>query len=188
MRRHATWLIGASIALAAAPAAAGTLDFWESSHGAQDVTASYPTGTAWTAQIRFDADSAEGGGLLFGASEIQIRPTGSIALGAFSCALQGCHADDYVFVPGTANDGAKLVVNDPDLDEKHGIYDLGTITFDGPQDPATMMLVDCSYATLDLQEHSCSPFVLVSLPEPACSTAFFASVALLAVLRGSRRH
>jgi hypothetical protein len=185
MRRRATWFTSASIAfVTAASAAAGTLDFWEHSRGAQDTTASFPTGTAWTAQIRFDADSAEGGGMVYGASEITIRPTGSVDFKDWSCALTGCNNSDYNFRTGTAGqppgpeDGV-LVVSDPDLDEKHGIYDLGTITFDGPQEPGTMLLVTCNYTTLDFVERTCNPFVLVTLPEPGGAAALLAGAALL---------
>src|SRR6266850_1533457 len=91
------------------------------SAGARDVTADFPTGPAQIADVDFDANSAEGVGLLLGATEIEIRPTGNVSFTAFSCQLQGCHADDYVFTPGTADQGGKLLVSDPDFDEKHGI-------------------------------------------------------------------
>jgi len=174
-------------AVVAAAATAGSLDFWENSRGARDVTANFPTGPARIADVDFDADSAEGGGMLIGATEIEIRPTGNISFTAFTCQLAGCHADDYVFTPGDASQGGKLLVSDPDFDEKHGIYDLGTITFDAPQQPGTMPLVNCNYTGLDFQEHTCSPFVLVSLPEPARPGVLLAGAALLAGLRGRRR-
>ena len=125
--------------------------------------------------------------MVYGASEITIRPTGSVDFKDWACALQGCNSSDYNFRTGTGSqppgpqDGL-LVVSDPDLDEKHGIYDLGTITFDGPQEPGTMLLVTCNYTTLDFVERSCNPFVLVTLPEPGAA-ALFAGVALLAALR-----
>ena len=187
MRRRNILLASALAALAATAATAGSLDFWESSHGAQDVTANFPNGPAQIADVDFDADSAEGGGLLLGATEIEIRPTGNVSFTAFSCQLRGCHADDYVFTPGTAGQGGKLLVSDPDFDEKHGVYDLGTITFDAPQQPGTMPLVNCNYTGLDFQEHTCSPFVLVSLPEPARAAAQLAGAALLVALRARRR-
>jgi len=186
MRHQAILLASALVALATG-AAAGSLDFWESSRGARDVTADFPTGPAQIADVDFDADSAEGGGLLLGATEIEIRPTGNVSFTGFSCQLKGCHADDYVFTPGNASQGGKLLVSDPDFDEKHGIYDLGTITFDAPQQPGTMPLVNCNYTGLDFREHTCSPFVLVSLPEPASAAALFAGAALIAGLRASRR-
>jgi hypothetical protein len=183
--RQSIRLAGSLFWLAAAPAAAGSLDFWESTRGAEDVTASFPTGPAQIADVDFNADSAEGGGLLIGASEIEIRPTGTVSFSAFTCQLEGCHADDYVFTPGTANEGGKLLVSDPDFNEKHGTYHLGTITFDAPQAPGTMPLVNCNYTGTDLHEHTCSAFVLVTLPEPARGAALLASGALLLVL--SRR-
>jgi hypothetical protein len=70
-------------------------------------------------------------------------------------------------------------VSDPDLDPKFGPYDLGTITFNGPQAPGTMPLVNCNYTDLEYQEHSCNQFVLVTLPEPAGVVALLAGAALL---------
>ena len=187
MRSRNVLFASVCTALAAAAASAGSLDFWENTRGARDVTAYFPPGPALIADVDFDADSAEGGGLLLGASEIEIRPTGNVSFTAFTCQLKGCHADDYVFTPGNASQGGKVLVSDPDFDEKHGIYDLGTITFDGPQQPGSMPLVNCNYTGLDFREHSCSQFVLVSLPEPARAGALFAGAALLAALRGHRR-
>ena len=187
MRRPGILLASALLAFAATTATAGSLDFWEDSRGAQDVTANFPNGSAQIADVDFDANSAEGGGLLLGATEIEIRPTGNVSFTAFTCQLQGCHADDYVFTPGTASQGGKLLVSDPDFDEKHGIYDLGTITFAGSQEPGSMPLVNCNYTGLDFVERSCSPFVLVSLPEPARASALLAGAALLAGLRACRR-
>jgi hypothetical protein len=187
MRRSNILLASAIFAIAATTASAGSLDFWESSRGARDVTAQFPNGPAQIADVDFDADSAEGGGMLLGATEIEIRPTDNVSFAAFTCQLKGCNSDDYVFTPGTASQGGKLLVSDPDFDEKHGIYDLGTITFDAPQQPGTMPLVNCNYTGLDFKEHTCSPFVLVSLPEPARAAALLASATLLAGLSGRRR-
>ena len=173
-------------ALFAATASAGSLDFWEDSRGSRDVTADLPTGIAQVADVDFDADSAEGGGLLFGASEIVIRPTGNVAFTAFSCQLQGCQGD-YEFTPGNASQGGRVIVSDSDANEKHGIYDLGTITFDAPQAPGTMPLVECSYTGLDFVERTCSPFVLVSLPEPARAASFLAGAVWLVGLHARRR-
>lgn len=185
MRRRTMLFASAWVAFAAG-ASAGSLDFWEDSLGARDVTASFPTGTAQIADIDFDADSAEGGGLLFGASEIEIRPNGNVAFTAFTCELKGC-AGDFTFVPGNASQGGFVRVSDADGDEKHGIYDLGTITFDAPQQPGTMPLVKCSYTGLDFVERSCSPFVLVSLPEPMRVAALGAGAVLLAGMSARRR-
>ena len=135
MRRQialATVLIGL-----AAPAAAGSLDFWEDSRGAEDVTAVFPTGVAQTAHIVFDASSAETGGLVFGATEIEIRAHGSMDFVAWDCELQGCNQSDYIFDEGTESTTprpGRVAVSDPDLDPKFGPYDLGTITFNGPQE------------------------------------------------------
>ena len=187
MRRRMILFASALLAFAAGAASAGSLDFWEDSLGAPNVTAVFPTGVAQVADVDFDADSAEGGGMLLGASEIEIRPTGNVSFTGFSCQLQSCHADDDVFVPGTASQGAVVLVNDPDVDEKHGIYDLGTIVFNAPQEPGTMPLVNCNYTGLDLREHTCTPFVLVTLPEPVKGVALLAGAALLATLYGRRR-
>jgi hypothetical protein len=184
MRRRTILFASAWVAFAAG-ASAGSLDFWENSRGARGVTADFPAGTVQIADIDFDADSAEGGGLLFGASEIKIRPTGNVAFTAFTCQLPGC-SGDYEFAPGTASQGGQVVLSDSDGNEKHGVYDLGTISFDAPQSPGTM-LVECRYTGVDFVERSCSPFVLVSLPEPARVAALFAGAALLVGLRARRR-
>jgi hypothetical protein len=113
MRRSNILLASAIFAIAATTASAGSLDFWESSRGAPDVTAQFPTGSAQIADVDFDADSAEGGGMLLGATEIEIRPTDNVSFAAFTCQLKGCHSDDYVFTPGTASQGGKLLVSDP---------------------------------------------------------------------------
>ena len=52
--------------LAAAPAMASTFQIYEDSLGAPGVTAQFPTGSGQVADIDFDADSAEDGGLLLG--------------------------------------------------------------------------------------------------------------------------
>lgn len=176
-------------AVLAAPATAGTLLFWENTQGAPGVTAQFSHGVSLNADVDFDADSAEGGGLLWGATEIEIRPTGSVAFVDFSCELQGCFQNvDYVFVPGTSGDGARVVVSDPDFQSKNGIWDLGTLQIDAPQDAGSVGLVDCNYTGQDFEEHSCDPFVLVSLPEPGFSGLLAAGAALLfGALRGRAR-
>jgi len=184
MRRLEILLLSAALIAAAAAAAAGSLDFWEDSRGAQDVTAVFPTsGTAQTAHIVFDASSAETGGLIFGASEIEILPQGSMdfVVGGWDCELLGCNASDWVFEPGTENSNppGRLAVSDPDVDPKAGRYDLGTITFIGPQEPGTMPLVGCNYTDLEFHEHTCNQFVLVTLPEPSGAAALLAGAALL---------
>ena len=141
----------------------------------------FPTGVAQTAHIVFDASSAETGGLIFGASEIEIRPQGSMDFVGWDCELQGCNQSDYVFDPGTQIPPrpGRLAVSDPDLDPKAGVYDLGTITFNGPQESGTMPLVGCNYTDLEFHEHTCNQFVLVTLPEPAGIAALLAGAALL---------
>ena len=184
MRRRTKWISRALLALAAAaPAAAGTLQFWESSLGSEGVTANFPTGAALVAYIKFDADSAEGGGLQGGASEITIQPTGSMSFSAFDCSFHPCRAnDDYVFTTGAAP-GGKLIVNDPNFSgEEHGIHDLGAITFDAPQAPGTMPLVGCNYTDVNFVERSCNQFVLVTLPEPGTVSALLAGASLLLAL------
>lgn len=173
MRLPRILLASAAVLFTAASAAAGTLDFWEDSRGAQDQTAIFPTGVAQVAEIYFDADSAEAGGLIYGASEITIESRNSVSFTDFACELQGCHPDDYAW------DAGRVAVSDTDPNEKHGIYHLGTITFDGPQEPGSMPLVNCNYIGLDLVERTCSPFVLVTLPEPAGIAALLAGAALL---------
>jgi hypothetical protein len=183
MRRLEILLVSAAILSAAATAAAGSLDFWEDSRGAQDVTAFFPpSSVAQIAHIVFDASSAETGGLIFGASEIEVIAQGSMDFVDWDCELQGCNQSDYVFDPGTQFTSprpGRVAVSDPDLDPKFGPYDLGTITFNGPQAPGTMPLVNCNYTDLEYQEHSCNQFVLVTLPEPAGVVALLAGAALL---------
>ena len=48
-----------------------------------------------------------------------------------------------------------------------------------------MPLIGCNYTDLNFVERSCSPFVLVTLPEPAVGAALLAGTALLF---GLRRH
>ena len=185
MRRQTIFCASALFAFAAG-ASAGSLDFWEDSRGARDVTANFSTGIAQIADIDFDADSAEGGGMAFGASEIDIRPTGNVSFSSFTCELKAC-AGNYEFTPGTESQGGRVLVSDFNGDEKHGIYDLGTITFAAPQQPGTLPLVGCSYIGLDYVERTCSPFVLVSLPEPVRAAALLAGAAMLAGLGARRR-
>jgi hypothetical protein len=116
--------------LSAAPGWAGSLQIFEGSLGAPGVTAQFPTGNGLTADIDFDASSAEGGGLSFGASEITIVPLGAAVLRAFTCQLAaGCtEGVDYVFTPGGAGVG-RIIVNDSDINPKNEIFNLVAIRF-----------------------------------------------------------
>ena len=166
--------------LAAAPAGAGTLDFWEDTRGAQDVTAVFPTGVAQTAVIVFDADSAEGGGVWDSVTDIRFRPTGSVVFTDFSCPSNPCvEGDDYVIGQDAEGPFLYIFSENRDTGERHGIFEIGTITFDGPQEPGSVQLDDCYYTDVNIQEHSCSSFVLVQLPEPAGAAALIAGAVLL---------
>ncbi len=183
---HRVALAVCSLLVVAAPAGAGTLQFWEDSLGAPGVTAEFPSGAGLVADIDFDADSAEGGGLLIGATEIEIRPQQGVTFVDFTCQLPGCSPNnDYVFVPGDEAGGGVVLVSDPRVQPVNGIHDLGRIEFDAAQ-PGAMPLVSCNYAGADGVERSCNPFVLVSLPEPG-GLAGLASGALLALALRRRR-
>ncbi|TMA30069.1 MAG: hypothetical protein E6J87_19030 [Deltaproteobacteria bacterium] len=54
----------------AAPVSAGTLQYFEESLGSPGVTALFTPGTGLIADIDYNASSAEGGSLHYGASEI----------------------------------------------------------------------------------------------------------------------
>jgi hypothetical protein len=182
-----TLLWSAAAWLAAAPAAAGTLDLWENTHGAEDVTALFPTGVARTAHIVFNANSGEGGGVLDGVTGIRIEPSGSVVFTAFHCDLDPCVAgEDYTFTPGGAGTGVVFVNDWNSFGEIHGIHGVGTITFDGPQEPGAVLLKDCNYLGLDSQEHSCTPFMLARLPEPGRALSLTAGAALALGLRRRR--
>jgi hypothetical protein len=187
MRRSGILLASALLAFAAKAATAGSLDFWENSRGAEDVTAHFPTGNAQVAEIYFDADSAETGGLVFGATEMEFRATGSVDFTGFQCGLAGCNAADWAMGPTTKEPFEFVRVNDSDTEEKHGLYHMGTITFDGPQQPGSMFLYGCNYTTLDYVERTCTQFVVVQLPEPARASALLAGAALLVGLCARRR-
>jgi hypothetical protein len=171
-RQIALAMLALTVAATPAGAVTGTLQFWENSRGAPGVTAQFPNGTAQQADIDFDANSAEGGGLLYGATEIEIRPTGSVVFTGFTCMLANC----LVNFPA---DHSFIKVSDGDPNEKHGIYDLGTITFDAQQGDGSIQLVNCNYTGTDYIERQCRPFALVNLPEPSGSLMTTAGAALL---------
>lgn len=154
--------------LVAVPAGATSFDIFESSLGAPGVTAQFGLGAAQIANIDFDADSAEGGGLsLGGPSEVTIVPTGSLFFAAFSCEMAGCIEDThYSFTPGGAGIG-QIVVSDPNQNAQTGIVDLGLIEFDIASAFGTIELTGCNYAGGDAVERQCDPFTLVNaVPEP----------------------
>jgi hypothetical protein len=190
IRRH-TILLASAALLAATSAAAGSLEVWENSRGAPGVTAHFPTGPAQQARIFYDASSAETGGLLFGASDIEFQAKGSIDFVDFDCHFQGCNPNDYVFDPGTESTTprpGRLSVSDPDTEPRSGIYDIGTLTFDAPQQPGNVLLFQCYYTDLAGHEHTCNQFVVVQLPEPCRATSLLAGAVLLfGTLRPRRR-
>ena len=121
---------------------------------------------------------------------ITIRPTGSISFADFDCHFEGCSCpNDCIFVPGSAADDARVVVDDTvDVDEKHGVWDVGVITFDAGQAPGTIEPTSCRHVPLlDFQERTCTPFMLATLPEPAGVAALLAGAALLLVPLRRRR-
>ena len=145
----------------AAPAWAGSFKIYEGSLGGPGVTAQFPTGIGLIADIDFDASTAEGGGLFFGAADITIEPFGDVIFTAFACQLtSGC--GEVNFTPGGAGTGS-LVMNDPDPNPKSGVYELGDLTFDSASF-GTVELLGCSYAAANSTEQTCDPFKPVQTP------------------------
>lgn len=177
-RRRGGLLAACAALLAAAPAGAGELTFFESTYGAPGVSAIVGNGTGQRADIDFDASSAEGGALDLGATEIELQPTGSLVLTGFDCQLAGCDANDFVFTPGGEGAGA-IRVSDPGLGQKSGLHDLGTVDFDAASGPGTLRLTRCNYIGADLGERACTPATLVTVPEPGVLGALAAGAALL---------
>ena len=151
----------------AAPVSAGTLQYFEESLGSPGVTALFTPGTGLIADLDYDASSAEGGSLHYGASEITILPLGDAVLNAFTCELAaGCTSgDDYVFTSGGAGVGS-IVVSDSDVNPQTGILELGLIDWDS-LGSGSLYLSSCNYTDAGATERTCSPFTLAQTPSPA---------------------
>src|SRR5262249_1621507 len=119
MRSKLVSAVSASLFVSlATPVWAGTLQYFEETHGSPGVTGLYAPGSGLIADIDYDASSAEGGNLYYGASEITIVPLGDAVLTAFTCELAaGCvSGTDYVFTPGGAGQGGgsiRITDSDP---------------------------------------------------------------------------
>ena len=177
-----------ALLLCAAPAWASTFQIYEDSLGSPGMTALFPNGPSLVADIDFDASSAEGGGLLFGASEIEIVPLGDAVLMAFVCQISGCTENiDYVFTAGGAGVGSILVSDPTDLfpNLMTGAFELGDITWDSLA-PGSLELTGCNYTDANAVERTCDPFTLAqAVPEPG--TGLLLGVALAALAFARRR-
>ena len=168
-----------ALLLAVAPASAGTLQFWEvrsalpaTPRRSRAGPHSRPTSTSMP-------DSAEGGGLLFGATEIEIRPDQLGRLGKLHLRARRLHAEPRLRVrAGRCERGSKDRNERPRLPREHGIYDLGTIAFDSQDQPGSIQLVTCNYTGTDFIERTCNPFTLVSVPEPGAIASLVSGAAL----------
>jgi len=178
MRAHPFTVLVA--ALLAAPAGAESLQVFEGAFGAPGATASLPPGPG-SADLDLDADRAGGGGLAQGASEIELRPTGSVVFVDFVCELPECARDvDYVFTPGDAAAGGRVIVSDRDVLEQHGTRDLGRLELDGD---GGVELVGCRQLGIDGIERRCEAHTVATLPEPAGAAALALGAGLLLALR-----
>ncbi len=169
----------------AAPAWAGSLQFFAGSPGNPGVTKVFDPGSGLIGDIDYNASSAEGGSMPFGGpTEILIEPVGDAVLTAFTCQLAaGC--DFYTFTPGGAGTGS-LLISDSDSNAQSGLYELGDITWDSLA-AGGLQLQSCNYTDASATEQQCSPFLLATtVPEPA--TAALLGFALVAFGVARRRR
>lgn len=182
-------LAALALFLSVSPAGAGniggSLQFWEDSLGSPGVTAEFSNGTGLFADIDFDAGSAEGGNLGFGASEITIVPLGDLSFVSFGCELKDCFDS---FTPGGEGVGQVQVTDgNPDFNFT-GIFDLGTIGFDAASGTGQIQLSGCNYSDANFEERSCAPFTLVTtVPEPGSALLLAMGLGALAGCRLIRR-
>lgn len=186
MRSKLVFAVAVSLfASLAAPVWAGTLQFYEDSLGAPGVTALFAPGSGLVGDIDFDASSSEGGGLLFGASEITIVPAGDAVFVAFTCQISGCTNAEYDFTPGGAGVGSLVVTDPTDLfpNTMTGAFELGDITWDSLA-AGSLELTSCNYTDPDGNEHTCDPFTLAAtVPEPGTGALVAFALAALGVAR-----
>jgi len=172
----------------AAPAWAGTLQYFEDSLGSPGNTAVFAPGSGLVADIDYDASTAEGGSLFGGASEITIIPLGDAVLIAFACQLAaGCTEDvEYVFTAGGEGVGS-LVVSDSDINTQTGQLELGDITWDSLAG-GSLYLESCNYTDATFTEQTCEPFTLATtVPEPATGVLVGLALAAFGVARRRTR-